>query len=210
MASFVSENVAAEKMDAMNKFERTRKFWKILQVIEVLVAVLLLLSWLTPFLSAGEYLRWVLSGGLTRGIFIFGVVNVLIALIFSLSNRNKLIEPDLYVQYVSSSATTTIDGEDRPMRREMVRAVSYVGETDHVIRRKYDMTFLPTGTSESRASDQVYRRSRSERLDRRGGFRRSIRGLCEIDDLSSDEFRSTVEMFIAGKKKMLLKEWMKP
>ncbi|KFK36158.1 hypothetical protein AALP_AA4G085600 [Arabis alpina] len=255
MASFVSKNVDAEKMDAMKTFETRRMFWKILPAIEVFFAVLLLLSWFTPFLSAGEYLRQVLlSGGLTSGIFIFGVVNVLIALIFSLSNRNKLIEPDLYFQYVSSSATAANDGcsfvaspiggcsssssssstvvlkssasekeentskgkplattlentdTDRPMRgREMVRAVSCVGETDHVIRRKREMTFLPSATTESSAGDQVYRRSRSERLDRG-----STRGLCEIDDLSSDEFRSTVEKFIAGKKKMLLKEWMKP
>lgn len=251
MASFVSENVAAEKMDAMRKFDRRRKFLKFLPAIEAFVAVLLLLSWLTPFLSAGEYLRQVISGGLTGGIFIFGVVNVLIALIFSLSNHQKLAEPDLYFQYVSSSAaaakggcssaatagccsssstvvskssasekeektsegkpvtdliSVTLEskdnslfaGEGRPMRREMVRAVSNVG--------KHEMTFMPSATIESSASDQVFRRSRSERLDRRGGFHRSVRGLCEIDDLSSDEFRSTVEMFIAGKKKMLLKD----
>lgn len=262
MASFVSQDVAAEKIHAMRRFERTKYLWKFLPVIEVLVVVLLLLSWLTPSLSVGEYLRRIVSGGLTGGIFIFCLVNVLIALIFSLSNHHqKVTEPDLYFQYVSSSATTTplsgfssatttplggcssssavvsepppaseneektSDGksgtdftsvtltaeEARPVRREMVRAVSSVTDTAHAIRRKHEMTFLPPVVAETSTNDhQVYRRSRSERLDVRGDFRRSMRRLCDIDDLSSDEFRSTVETFIAGKKKMLLKEWMKP
>ncbi|KAH0911373.1 hypothetical protein HID58_034694 [Brassica napus] len=246
MASFVSQDVAAEKVDAMRRFERTRYFWKFLPVIEALVVVLLLLSWLTPSLSVGEYLQRILSGGWTGGVFIFVIVNVLIALIFSLSNHHqKVTEPDLYFQYVSSSATTnTLSGlssattttplgeneektsgeksgtdlssvtltaeEARPVRREMVRAVSSVAETAHAIRRKNEMTFLPPVATESSSDHQVYRRSRSERLDVRGEFRRSMRRLCDMDDLSSDEFRSTVETFIAGKKKMLLKEWMKP
>uniref|UniRef100_M4EVK7 Uncharacterized protein n=1 Tax=Brassica campestris TaxID=3711 RepID=M4EVK7_BRACM len=108
MASFVSQDVAAEKVDAMRRFERTRYFWKFLPVIEALVVVLLLLSWLTPSLTVGEYLRRILAGGWTGGVFIFCVVNVLIALIFSLSNHHqKVTEPDLYFQYVSSSVTTT-------------------------------------------------------------------------------------------------------
>ncbi|KAG2269492.1 hypothetical protein Bca4012_071783 [Brassica carinata] len=260
MASFVSQDVAAEKVDAMRRFERTRYLWKFLPVIEALVVVLLLLSWLTPSLSVGEYLWRILSGGWTGGVFIFVIVNVLIALIFSLSKHHqKVTEPDLYFQYVSSSATTTTFGgfssatttplggysstsavvsetpaseneentsdgqsgtdltsvtltnkEARPVRREMVRAVSSVTETAHAIRRKHEMTFLPPVATESTSDHQVYRRSRSERLDVRGEFRRSMRRFCDMDDLSSDEFRSTVETFIAGKKKMLLKEWMKP
>ncbi|KAJ0257906.1 hypothetical protein HA466_0086910 [Hirschfeldia incana] len=261
MASFDSQDIAAEKVDAMRKFERTRYLWKFFPVIEALVVVLLLLSWLTPSLSVGEYLRRILSGGWTSGVFLFCVVNVLIALIFSLSNHHqKVTEPDLYFQYVSSSSTTTTLGgfssatttplgghssssavvsepqaseneektsdgksetdltsvtltnkEARPMSREMVRAVSSVSETAHAVRRKHEMTFLPPVATESSTSDhQIYRRSRSERLDVRGDFRRSMRRLCDMDDLSSDEFRSTVETFIAGKKKMLLKEWMKP
>lgn len=257
MASFVSQDVAAEKVEAMRRFERRRYLWKFLPVIEALLVVLLLLSWLTPSLSVGEYLRRILSGGWTSGVFIFVIVNVLIALIFSLSNHHpKVTEPDLYFQYVSCSATTTPLGgfssssavvseppaseneektssgeksgteltsvtltaeEARPMRREMVRAVSSVTDTAHAIRRKHEMTFLPPVVTDETSSindhhHQVYRRSRSERLDDvRGDFRRSMRrGLCDIDDLSSDEFRSTVETFIAGKKKMLFKEWMKP
>uniref|UniRef100_A0A1J3EMR5 Uncharacterized protein n=1 Tax=Noccaea caerulescens TaxID=107243 RepID=A0A1J3EMR5_NOCCA len=260
MASFVSENVAAEKVDAMRRFDAKRKFWKFLPAIEALVVVLLLLSWLTPTVSAVEYLRQIVSTGFTGGIFLFSVVNVLIALIFvfSLSNHQKLTEPDLYSQYVSSSAAASLGGcsstdvsggcssstvvsessgsddnevktsevkpgtdftsvtltagEARPTRREMVRAVSSVTETAHAtIRRKHEITFLPPDTTESATHDrQVYRRSRSERLDLRGNVHRSMRRLSDIDDLSSDEFRSTVETFIAGKKKMLLREWMKP
>ncbi|ESQ34095.1 hypothetical protein EUTSA_v10008556mg [Eutrema salsugineum] len=253
MDSFVSENVAAEKVVAMKRFERRRKFWKFLPVIEALVAVLLILSLFTSSLSAGEYLRRLISGGLTGGIFIiFGVVNVLIALIFSLSNHQKkklMIEPDLYFQYVSSSAAAPVAavvskpsasenaektsevkpkttdslssvtlenketiltaGEARMVRREMVRAVSSVAETaDRAIRRKREMTFLPATMTHD--DHHIYRRSRSERLNLRGDLGRSMRRLCEMDDLSNDEFRSTVETFIAGKKKMLLKEWMKP
>ncbi|KAL1193616.1 hypothetical protein V5N11_033918 [Cardamine amara subsp. amara] len=253
MASFVSENVAAEKVDAMKRFDRKRNFLKFLPAMEALVAVLLLLSWLTPPLLAGEYLQQIFSGGLSDGVFVFGLVNVLIALIFSLSNQQKLSEPDLYFQYVSSSSsaaapaggfsssavvsepsvtdkeektseemsetalisvtlentdTTLSAGEARPMRREMVRAVSSVTETAHAIRKKREMTFLPPATTESTDTDhhQVYRRSRSERLYVQGDFRRSMRRVCNIDDLSSDEFRSTVETFIAGKKKMSSKE----
>lgn len=256
MDSFVSENVAAEKVDAMRRFERRRNFLKFLPAVEALVAVLLLLYWLTSTFFAGEYLRSIISSGLTgAGIYIFGVVNVLIALIFSLSNHQKLTEHDLYFQYVSSSAASPANGlsssaastvggfssptvvskslasektsegmpgtdftsvsltagEARPMKRAMVRAASSVGETAHAIRRKREMTFLRPATTESTATDHhVYRRSRSERIDVRGDLRRSMRRLCDIDDLSSDEFRSTVETFIAGKKKMLSKEWVKP
>lgn len=245
MDSFVSENVAAEKVDAMRRFEGRRNFLKFLPAVEALVAVLLLLYWLTSTFFAGEYLRSIISSGLTgAGIYIFGVVNVLIALIFSLSNHQKLTEHDLYFQYVSSSAASPANGlssptvvskslasektsegmpgtdftsvsltagEARPMKRAMVRAASSVGETAHAIRRKREMTFLRPATTESTATDHhVYRRSRSERIDVRGDLRRSMRRLCDIDDLSSDEFRSTVETFIAGKKKMLSKEWVKP
>ncbi|XP_010499250.1 PREDICTED: uncharacterized protein LOC104776816 [Camelina sativa] len=259
MASFVSENVAAEKVDAMKKFEGKRNFLKFLPAIEALVAVLLLLYWLTSTLFAGEYLRRIISGGLTgAGIYIFGVVNVLIALIFSLSNQQKLTQPDMCFQYVSSSAvspisgfssssssaTSPIDGvcssavvsesineeivleeksvtdftsvtlaavEARPIRREMVRAVSSVAETAHSIRKKREMMALAPATSESTANDHhVYRRSRSERLEVRGASCRSMRRMRDIDDLSSDDFRSTVETFIAGKKKMLSKEWIRP
>ncbi|CAA7045923.1 unnamed protein product [Microthlaspi erraticum] len=253
MASFVSENVAAEKVDAMRRFKEKRKFWKFLPAIEALVVVLLLLSWLTPTVSTGEYLRQIVSTGFTGEIFLFSVVNVLIALIFSLSNHHKLSEPDLYFEYVSSYSSASLGGcssadapggcsssavvskssgsyhnevktsevkletdftsgtgEARP-RREMVRAISSVAETAHAtIRRKREMMFVPLATSESATDRLVYRRSRSERLDLRGDIRRNIRRLSDIDDLSSDEFRSTVETFIAGKKKMLLKEWMKP
>ncbi|KAG7647739.1 hypothetical protein AtNW77_Chr1g0030471 [Arabidopsis thaliana] len=231
-------DVAAEKVDAMRRFEGTRNFLNFLPAVEALVAVLLLLYWLTSTFFAGEYLRRIISSGMTgAGIYIFGVVNVLVALIFSLSNHQKLTEHDLYFQYVSSSSAvvsqslasdseektsegmpgtelTSVSltvGEARPLRREMVRAVSSVGETAHAIRRKQEMTFLPPATTESTATDhQVYRRSKSERIDVRGDLRRSMRRLCDMDDLSSDEFRSTVETFIAGKKKMLSKEWVKP
>ncbi|CAN8313407.1 unnamed protein product [Cochlearia groenlandica] len=275
MASFViSKNVVAnEKFDTMKNFKKSITFCKFLPAIEAFAVVLLILSWFTPPFSAVKYLERVIPGGFTGGIFLFGVVNVLIALIFSLSNNNhkNLNEHDIYSQYVSSSSSTATathtrgfcssssstivskdneektstsvcktvitdrfptdmsssnflfscsgkqrpdftsvvltTGESRTVRKEMVRAVSPVGETaNSTIRMKSEMTFLPSTTSTRTSSvndHHVYSRSRSERLDVSGDFRMSMRRLCEMDDLSNDEFRSKVETFIARKKKML-------
>ncbi|XP_010541785.1 PREDICTED: uncharacterized protein LOC104815168 [Tarenaya hassleriana] len=264
-----SENLTAEKIDAMKRFERRRKLRKFLPVVEAFVAVCVLFSWLMPPVSAvelaGEYLRR-LFGGLNRGVFVFAVINVLVAVIFYLSNLQKHIEHDLYGQYISSSSAastrcpatdegdiigdkheadvningnnnvhvhavtpkereittcsiisirehTAAESTDRVGRREMTvlapadeceGAVKSEGRTPTARREmvramssligRREMTVLPLATEA-----QVYRRSTSERLDRR----RISRRWCEIDDLSSEEFRTTVETFIAGKKKKM-------
>ncbi|KAJ4701977.1 tRNA-methyltransferase non-catalytic subunit trm6MTase subunit [Melia azedarach] len=70
---------------------------------------------------------------------------------------------------------------------------------------------------EAATETKKYTRTRSERLDRENQreLRRSetaikrevaARRSCEMDDLSSEEFRMTIETFIAAKKKTLIRE----
>lgn len=111
MSSFESDNVKAEKQDALWRYKMERKLRMGLSFIGFLL-VLILLSW--PFFPtlipdtvevAGDFLRYLVST-FNKPLFTFVLLNIIILAVFVLSTKNQTQKltttPDVYDKYVSS------------------------------------------------------------------------------------------------------------
>lgn len=237
MDPFKFNNVKAEKAKAMRNFNRQ----KILKKLEVFTA-LALMAW-----SSYNYIPVAVkisADFLSHNVAVFGqplymfiAVNMLIVIISVLSLQ-KPAKQDFYKEYVSitnRSSTATSAKDDQKPAPEVTVSDNQIACVDNVVNSPVEAKAaapVPLEDCElpKRAVSAVgtvteakeYRRTRSERLDRKGNRREVLRRSetlikradqdnegrrsSEMDDLSSEEFRMTIETFIASKRKTLIEE----
>lgn len=234
--SFEFNNVKAEKAQAMRNYNRQ----KMLRKLEVFTA-LALLAWpsynyipVAVKISADFLPHNVAVLG--QPLYVFIAINMLIVIIFVLSFQ-KPAKQDFYDEYISitnRSPTITSAKDDRKLAPEVIVSDNQIACVDNVVNSPVEAKAVAAVLLEvedcevpKRAVGTVteakeYRRTRSERLDRKGNRRELLRRSetlikpadqvnegrrsSGMDDLSSEEFRMTIETFIASKKKTLIKE----
>lgn len=230
MDPFKFNNVKAEKAKAMRNFNRQ----KILKKLEVFTA-LALMAWSSynyipvAVKISADFLRHNVAV-FGQPLYVFIAVNMLIVIISVLSLQ-KPAKQDFYKEYVSvtnrSSAGTSAKDDQKPAP-EVTVSDNQIACVDNVVNSPVEAK--AAAPVPKRAVSGVgtvteakeYRRTRSERLDRKGNRREVLRRSetlikradqdnegrrsSEMDDLSSEEFRMTIETFIASKRKTLIEE----
>lgn len=235
MDTFEFNNVKAEKAQAIRNYN----LQKIFQKLEVFTA-LALLAWssynYTP-VAVKISADFVGHNAAVFGqpLYVFIAINMLIVIISVLSFQ-KPAKQDIYKEYVSitnRSSTTTSATDERQPGPEVTVSDNQIARVDNVVNSPVEaeaVAAIPPEDGEvpKRAVGTVtevkqYRRTRSERLDRKGSSRGLLtrsetlikradqvnegrRSSEMMDDLSSEEFRMTIETFIASKKKRLIEE----
>ncbi|KAH9758794.1 tRNA-methyltransferase non-catalytic subunit trm6MTase subunit [Citrus sinensis] len=209
MDPFKFNNVKAEKAKAMRNFNRQ----KILKKLEVFTA-LALMAWSSynyipvAVKISADFLRHNVAV-FGQPLYVFIAVNMLIVIISVLSLQ-KPAKQDFYKEYVSitnRSSTATSAKDDQKPAPEVTVSDNQIACVDNVVNSPVEAKAaapVPLEDCElpKRAVSAVgtvteakeYRRTRSERRS------------SEMDDLSSEEFRMTIETFIASKRKTLIEE----
>lgn len=250
MDPFKFNNVKAEKAKAMRNFNR-QKILKKLEVFTALALMAWSSYNYIPVavkISADFLSHNVAVFG--QPLYMFIAVNMLIVIISVLSLQ-KPAKQDFYEEYVSitnrsSTATSakddrkpvpevTVSKDDQKQAPEVTVSDNQIACVDNVVNSPVEAKAaapVPLEDCElpKRAVSAVgrvteakeYRRTRSERIDRKGNRREVLRRSetlikradqdnegrrsSEMDDLSSEEFRMTIETFIASKRKTLIEE----
>ncbi|KAJ8767181.1 hypothetical protein K2173_013578 [Erythroxylum novogranatense] len=204
MDSFNFCNVTVEKANAMKKHRQLRKIANLFRVVEVCI-VLVLFSRFTVQLpvavkNSGWYFKD-LTVILSSPRFVFAIGNVIVVTLFAKSgqfsgkdSRERSSKSDLYEEFVEKSQG----------------------------RQRYEFSVLESSCSAPGIRN--YQRSRSENFQRPKSnkpckelrravtetFRRSVDSQVEKsypeDNMSNEEFRSTVEAFIARQKRLRIHE----
>ncbi|KAH9693064.1 tRNA-methyltransferase non-catalytic subunit trm6MTase subunit [Citrus sinensis] len=209
MDPFKFNNVKAEKAKAMRNFNRQ----KILKKLEVFTA-LALMAWSSynyipvAVKISADFLRHNVAV-FGQPLYVFIAVNMLIVIISVLSLQ-KPAKQDFYDEYVSitnRSSTATSAKDDQKPAPEVTVSDNQIACVDNVVNSPVEAKAAAPEPLEDcelpkRAVSAVgtvteakeYRRTRSERRS------------SEMDDLSSEEFRMTIETFIASKRKTLIEE----
>ncbi|GMI83591.1 hypothetical protein HRI_002028400 [Hibiscus trionum] len=217
-------NVKLEKRNATLKHRQLRKVASLLRFLEFCV-VLILISRFTfhlpvAFKSSGEYFRG-LSLFLVSPRFVFIVGNVIVITLFvkagQFSPQDRTSGTDLYDEFVEKSKKNQMIYRYGIEYREKQSKKSVDEE------RKLSLHVHTT----SKGTIKSYRRTQSENLNRKNcnkackqlkksrsekyikhsdSNEKTVKSSYPEDGLSSEQFRNTVEAFIARQKKLLREE----
>ncbi|XP_057976556.1 uncharacterized protein LOC131163806 [Malania oleifera] len=211
MDSFDFDIVKAEKADAMLRYRVFGNLAKVFRVGEVCV-VLLFLFWISPRVPSavkisGEYLRQ-LSAVAVSPSFIFLLGNAIIVVLlaksgqFSAQNSAGISAGTVICEEFLSSANGGKIGSESPPLSHEPEEIMY--EDKQIISQRNEDS---SGTGSIFAVKKVYQRTQSEKLkscseNQSGVLRRSeteiyLKTVGQTDHLSNEEFRRTVEAFIA-------------
>lgn len=234
---FEFDNVKAEKANAIARYRQFRNIAKLLQIIEVFVA-LTLLSWSwtrlpTAIKIASEYLFHFSVCLLNpHVVFLFG--NAIVITLFVLSRHYQpgvySGTTDPYEEYVPNSedfaAAPATNGESLPEQTQTAKEST--SEDKHAENAACKMQCEAVATAIEKATKQIqkFRRTQSEKLKCEIGVKprpelrrseterrqivvksderlRSVASLDKVESLSNEEFRLTIEAFIAKQQRFL-------
>ncbi|CAJ1933558.1 unnamed protein product [Sphenostylis stenocarpa] len=201
MDSFSFKNLQAEKANAMLKYRKLRRVASLLRIIEV-CAVLVLVSRFSMQLpvavrNSSEYLRD-LSLFMNSPRFVFLLGNIIIIALFaqfSAQGNNVVAEPDLYQEFVQNTTKNHnfVAAEKQRMKTGEAKKGYRRCETE-ILRAK---------------RCRVLRRCETENKMKRiegAPVEEVARISCPEDGMSNEEFRRTVEAFIAREQKIRREE----
>ncbi|XAR72796.1 hypothetical protein NMG60_11019559 [Bertholletia excelsa] len=211
MDSFTIGNIQIEKTNAILRYRRLRKIANLFRIAEFFF-LLVMLSRFFPQISAtfklsGDYFRRLLVT-VPSPQFVFVIGNTIVIVLYLKSGR--------LTSHESAETKTCTD-----IYEELVQ-ITEKNRNNHVIGSRYEMKQDTVVTDISRNNNKKIRRSSSEKLSRDGvekprrELRRSVTEIRQRstpmttssaeDEMTSDEFRRTVEAFIARQQKLLRDE----
>ncbi|KAM7517201.1 hypothetical protein LguiA_006784 [Lonicera macranthoides] len=233
MDSYEFDNVKAEKANAIARYRRFRNIAKLLQIIEVFVA-LTLLSWSWTRLPAAikmasEYL-FQFSVCLLNPHVVFLIGNVIVITLFVLSRHYEAEvysgTTDPYEEYVpnnedfAAAPATNVESPPEPTQT----AKESTSEDKQIVCAenaacKMQCEAVATAIEKATKQIQKFQRTQSEKLKceirvkprlelRRSETERRQRvvksdELDKVESLSNEEFRLTIEAFIAKQQRFL-------
>ncbi|KAK8558536.1 hypothetical protein V6N13_098192 [Hibiscus sabdariffa] len=217
-------DVKLEKRNATLKHRRLRKVASLLRFMEFCV-ILILMSKFTVHLSvvvksSGEYFRG-LSMVLVSPRFVFIVGNVIVIILFVKAGQFSPQDPtsgtDLYDEFVERSKKNQMvhrygieyrEKQSKKSADEEKKLSLYVHTTSKGMIKSYRRTQSENLNRKNcnKACKQL-RKSRSEKYIKHNDSNEKM-AKCSYpeDGLSSEQFRNTVEAFIARQKKLLREE----
>ncbi|XP_065846871.1 uncharacterized protein [Euphorbia lathyris] len=210
MSSFEFDSVKAEKADAITTNNRNRTY--ISYSHRLITALALLCSY--PYFAVLKEISSAYFSLLNRKIYVFLLINAIIFIIYYLSNKDAAAasQPDLYDHYVSLSSTSTlketkaaaIEIEDKQIV-VCENAQSAPEEENCKVVKDEEIRLRIT---QSEKYTTVKKKSRTLlRSETENGRELVLAGAIKsMEDMNNDEFRCTIERFIASKKKVLRDE----
>ncbi|XVE82581.1 hypothetical protein DITRI_Ditri16bG0017100 [Diplodiscus trichospermus] len=221
MDSFDFDNVKAEKVKAMRRYNRLRSFAKVFRFLELLLAVLFL-AWTLERVPcavkiSGE-LVLKLGGVIASPLFVFLVCNVIIITLIAKSGIFSAVnnaDSKLYEEIMKNAENRSKSESQEEIvyqDKEIISEVNTYSPTSEETERQSE-----SDTDAEMDNPRVYRRSKSEKLAIKKStdeeklkkeLRRSETEKClkienndeELfpeDKLSNEEFQRTIEDFIA-------------
>ncbi|KAE8667404.1 putative Defensin-like protein [Hibiscus syriacus] len=214
-------NVKFEKPKATLKNRQLNKVASLLRFVEFCV-VLVLISRFTVHLpvavkSTGEYFRG-LSVVLVSPRFVFIVGNVIVITLFikagQFSPRGPTSGTDLYDEFVEKSEKNEmihryeIEYRENQSKKSVEQEKKSILHVHRTTSKEAIKSFRRTQSENlNRKKCKQLRKSGSEKNIKHGGpGEKTVKSLYPEDGLSSEQFRNTVEAFIARQKKLLREE----
>ncbi|KAF8013536.1 hypothetical protein BT93_I1394 [Corymbia citriodora subsp. variegata] len=223
MDSFHFKNIKVEKRAYRNteKYCQLRKIASMFRIVEICVLLVLLSRFSTQLPTAvknsGEYFRD-LKVVLVSPRFVFILGNVIIITLFAKSRQSSAqdstMKNDLYDEFLEKSEKsrnnrqTEPQFQDKPITSEETSDDKHVVHRDEVVKT-YKRSQSENLHHENRVKLRVLRRSATEKcredaLCTETG--KSEKNSSPQDALSNEEFRRTVEAFIARQQRSLREE----
>ncbi|XP_022741799.1 uncharacterized protein LOC111293270 [Durio zibethinus] len=224
MDSFDFDNVKAEKVKAMRKYNRLRSLAEVFRFLELLLA-LLFLAWtfervpLAVKISGEFFLK--LGSVIASPLFVFFVCNVIIVTLIAKSGIFSAInnaDSKLYEEMIKNAENRSKSGSQEEI---VYQDKEIISEVNTCTSNCEEMEPESESESESESNSgaevdnpRVYRRSKSEKLvikkseEVKKKLQRSETQNCQKienideklfpeDELSNEEFQRTIEDFIA-------------
>ncbi|KAE8672852.1 putative Defensin-like protein [Hibiscus syriacus] len=206
-------DIKLEKRNAMSKQHQLCKVANLLRFVEVCVLLVLISRFTTHLpVAFGKYFRG-LSVLLVSPRFVFVVGNVIVITLFAKAGQFSASRTDLYEEFVEAR-----EKNHSVHRYETERKSVPSGEEKRIISLNVN---TPKGT-------KSMRRTKSENLKRKSDHKQHCNQLqrlgsekyvkhgdpeeepakssCPEDGMSNEQFRNTIEAFIARQKKLLREE----
>ncbi|KAH6755245.1 hypothetical protein C2S53_016457 [Perilla frutescens var. hirtella] len=201
MDSFKFHDVRVEKANATAKYRKIQKITSLFRFMELLVVLIVLSRFSTQFASSlklsGDYFRGISMVALISPRSVFVVGNVIVIALFLISgqfsDQKSERSTDFYDEYVEKCR----NNQQTWSKLEAKRA-SHACEGKVMISRTNSVN-LEKLRGEDRRRD--LRRSVSDKCRNSGESGRKAE-----DQMSSEEFRQTVEAFIARQQRFLREE----
>ncbi|KAH7686040.1 hypothetical protein IHE45_04G078600 [Dioscorea alata] len=197
------DSIKAEKQNAMRRYRRMRTIGRTIRSLEVCAAMMIIL-WTSPKLpnavrASGEVLR-AAATALLRPRFVFLLGNAIVLVLFVKSGNISGSPPpssDLYDEFLETRGARAVDAS--PAEAAAAAAEEGVCEEKKVV-------VVETKKRE-------YQRTRSERMERGQEEPELRRSKTEVGrkadgEEDAEEFRRTIEEFIAKQRKFNLEESM--
>ncbi|KAK6258314.1 hypothetical protein SCA6_012788 [Theobroma cacao] len=221
MDSFDFDNVKAEKVKAMRRYNRLRSLTKAFRFVELLVA-LLFLAWTferVPFAVkiSGEFVLR-LGGVVASPLFVFLVCNAIIVTLVAKSGVFSAVhnaDSKLYEEIVKNAENRSKMESREEIVYEDKEIISGVSTCTHTFEQMEPESEPESDSDAEVDTPRVYRRSKSEKVAIKQSeekvkkeLRRSETEKCRKfenideklfpeDELSNEEFQRTIEDFIA-------------
>ncbi|KAF8013535.1 hypothetical protein BT93_I1393 [Corymbia citriodora subsp. variegata] len=224
MDSLHFKNIKVEKRAyrSTEKYCQLRKIASLFRIVEICVLLVLLsrFSTLLPIAvkSSGEYFRD-LKVVLVSPRFVFILGNVIIITLFAksgqFSTRDSTIKNDLYDEFLEKSEKSRNNRQTEPQFQDKQIISKEISDDKHVVHRDEVVKTYKRSQSENLHHEsrvklhRVLRRSMTEKCRDNAlcsEMGKSEKNSFPEDDLSNEEFRRTVEAFIARQQRFLREE----
>lgn len=206
MDMFKFHDVRIEKANAISKYRRLERIATLFRLVELCFFLIIVSKFSNKFplsfKSSGEYFKGI-SVTLVSPRFVFVVGNVIILVLFlksgEFSTKNGKKPVDLYEEYVEKCRRN----QETSVTEEKIAAISHRGHQYGVCSDERKMHRSCSDQNLAKAAEHVHQLRRtmtetpSKSAANRGGSSKAE------DDMSGEEFRRTVEEFIARQQRFL-------
>ncbi|XP_047326668.1 uncharacterized protein LOC124930360 [Impatiens glandulifera] len=196
MDSFGISNIHIEKTNPIFRYQTKKKIEALFRLIEMILLLLAVSSFSTYKIS-GEYFRS-LFGIILSPQIVFLIGNIIVAVLFmksgffSSSNMNESIDTDFYHGYVKIGEKNVRFNEQKQSSLDIARVKDIPKKKERKIERS-----LP-----EKITKRIDRENMGRQL-RRSATENCRKVKCPEKEMNGEEFRQTVEAFIARQQRFL-------
>ncbi|XP_047326669.1 uncharacterized protein LOC124930361 [Impatiens glandulifera] len=196
MDSFGISNIHIEKSNPIFRYQTQKKIEALFRLIEMILLLLAVSSFSTYKIS-GEYFRS-LFGIILSPQIVFLIGNIIVVILFmksgffSSSNMNESIDTDFFHGYVKIGEKNVRFNEQKQSSLDIARVKDIPKKKERKIERSL--------------SEKITKRIDGEKTGRqlrRSATENSRKVKCPEEEMNGEEFRKTVEAFIARQQRFL-------
>ncbi|EYU37814.1 hypothetical protein ABFS82_02G021700 [Erythranthe guttata] len=217
MDSVKFQNVKSEKANAISRHRRTQKLTTLFRLVELFVFLVVVSRFSSQFAFSfnisGEYFRGI-SVTLISPRFVFLVGNTIIVILFLLSSskggENEKRPTDFYDEYVEKCRNNNQQiTHSKHVKKSAPEAYEFHNANKIISKSKSEINLERRGAVvvKGEESHRDLRRSMSQSCRKSVDCgRKKAAAVVVEDEMSGEEFRRTVEAFIARQQRVLREE----